>query len=88
MVTSSYSQLIVLTKLNTNRYFQLFPIRSYRMIDKSEKTFGPPERREGVKKNKLIAINFIYAAFKLLLQRCFLDYKHLKLLVRTRKLTK
>ena len=88
MVTSSYSQLIVLTKLNTNRYFQLFPIRSNRTIDKFEKTFGPPERREGVKKNKLIAINFIYAAFKLLLQRCFLDYKHLKLLVRTRKLTK
>ena len=59
------------------------------MINKFEKkTFGPTERREGVKKNKLLAIVFIYAAFKLLLQRCFLDYKHLKLLVRTRKVSK
>ena len=58
------------------------------MINKFEKSFGPPKRREGVKKDKLLAINFIYAAFKLLLQKCFLDYKKLKLLIRTRKATK
>ena len=58
------------------------------MINKFEESFGPPKRREGVKKDKLLAINFMYAAFKLLLQRCFLDYKQLKLLIRTRKVTK
>ena len=58
------------------------------MINKFEKSFGPPERGEGVKKDKLLAINFIYAAFKLLLQRCFLDYKQLKLLIRAQKVTK